>query len=161
MPSIRVVVLLIAASVPLFIGVETLLRVYLLEPLYGPLLSDLREFYWPEMTPERQAMRATWVAWASLAAAFVAGFIGIVALRRAVGRAKQSGEAITPAKLRDTLLLLTSIPQIPGLLAALSLAFGPELLPVLLCVATSTGFVIAQGFTSERLLEEMGQAAGA
>ena len=66
---------------------------------------------------------------------------------------------VTPAKIRDTLLLMTSIPQVPGLLAALALTFDPELLPVALCVAVSTSFVIVQGFLGERMLEDMNEAA--
>lgn len=155
-PSLRAVVLLIAATVPLLIGVETLLRVYVLGPLYGPLLTDLRDLYWPELTPEVLAARATGVAWALIVVSAVAGLVGLALLRRTVRRASEANAPITPAKLRDTLLLMTSIPQVPGLLAALTLVLDPDRLPVFICVGVSTSFVIIQGFIGERLLEQMG-----
>ena len=160
MPGLRVVVVLIAVSVPLFIGVEALLREYVLGPIYGPLLSDIRDLRWPELTNEVLAARATRFAWVMIGVTAVAGLTGITLLRRTVRRASEAAEPVTPAKLRDTLLLMTSIPQVPGLLAALALTFDPERLPVILCVALSTSFVIGQGFLGERLLERREEIAG-
>ena len=155
MPGLRVVVVLIAVSVPLFIGVEALLREYVLGPVYGPLVHDLRQLYWPELTDEVLAARATRFCWVMIGVTALAGLVGVALLRRTVRRASQASEPVTPAKIRDTLLLLTSIPQVPGLLAALALAFDPELLPVILCVVVSTSFVVGQGFLGERMLEDM------
>jgi hypothetical protein len=158
MPGLRVVVVLIAISVPIFLGVETLVRVYVLGPLYGPVLADIRALYWPELSTEMIASRATRFAWILIGVTMVAGVVGIMALRRIIRRASDAGEQTPPAKIRDTLLLMTSIPQVPGLLSTLTLAGGGEWLPVLICVGISTGFVIVQGFVGERAIEGIGQA---
>ena len=95
MAGLRVVVVLIAVSVPLFIGVEALLREYVLGPIYGPLLSDIRDLRWPELTNEVLAARATRFAWVMIGVTAVAGLtvvdplvavtIGIVVLQEAAG----------------------------------------------------------------------------
>lgn len=147
------IVLLIAVSVPIWLGLETLLRIHVLRPLYGPLIAELRGHYWPELTPEIMADRSTWLAWLLLAVTVLAGIIGVVVLRFAVAR---GGQSATPErKLRDTLLLLTSIPQVPGLLATLCPLAGSAWTPVLICVAVSTAFVVVQGFVGERLLVDL------
>ncbi|KIG16121.1 hypothetical protein DB30_04993 [Enhygromyxa salina] len=155
-------VLLIAISVPIMLGIETLLRVYVLGPLYGPVLTELRGIYWPELTDEIIATRATNTAWILIGVTVVAGCVGIALLRWVIRRASAAtGEQPTPNKIRDSLLLLTSIPQVPGLLSTLCLAGGGELLPVLICVGVSTSFVVVQGFVGERAIEAMGPAAAA
>jgi hypothetical protein len=152
-PSLRAIVLLIAVSVPIWLGLETLLRTYVLRPLYGPLLAELRGHYWPELTPERMAERSTQLAWLLLGVTVVAGIVGVLVLRHVVARA---GKTATPErKVRDTLLLLTSIPQVPGLLASLCPLGGCAWTPVLICVAVSTAFVVVQGFVGERWLATM------
>jgi hypothetical protein len=151
--GLRGIVLLIALSVPIWLGLETLLRIYVLRPLYGPLLAELRAHYWPELTPEIMADRSTRLAWLLLGVTVLAGIIGVVLLRHVVARGGQS--ATSEAKVRDTLLLLTSIPQVPGLLSTLCLPAGAAWTPVLICVAVSTAFVVVQGFVGERLLADM------
>jgi hypothetical protein len=159
MPGLRVVVLLIAISVPIFLGVETLLRVYVLGPLYGPVLAELRAVYWPDVSAEMIATRATNWAWILIGVTAVAGIVAIVLLRIVVHRAASAtGERPTPAKIRDTLLLMTSIPQVPGLASTLCFAAGADLSPVLICVGVSTSFVVVQGFVGERAIEGMGAA---
>jgi hypothetical protein len=148
--GLRGITLLIALSVPIFLGVETLLRIYVLQPLYGPLIAELRAHYAPELTPEIVAARSTRIAWVLLGVTVLAGIVGVALLRPVVARGGQSGT--TEAKVRDTLLLLTSIPQVPGLLATLCLLGGAAWTPVLVCVGVSTGFVVVQGFVGERLL---------
>jgi hypothetical protein len=151
------VVLLIAISVPMILSVETLLRVYVLGPLYGPLIAELRGIYWPELTDEIIAGRATNLAWILIGVTVFAGVLGIMLLRWVIRRASRAtGERPTPDKIRDTLLLMTSIPQVPGLLSTLCLAGGAELAPVLICVGVSTTFVVVQGFVGERSIEGMG-----
>jgi hypothetical protein len=148
--GLRGITLLIALSVPIFLGVETLLRIYVLQPLYGPLIAELRAHYAPELTPEIVVARSTRIAWVLLGVTVLAGIVGVALLRPVVARGGQSGT--TEAKVRDTLLLLTSIPQVPGLLATLCLLGGAAWTPVLVCVGVSTGFVVVQGFVGERLL---------
>ncbi|PRQ07977.1 hypothetical protein [Enhygromyxa salina] len=156
-PGLRVVVLLIALSVPIMLGVETLLRVYVLGPVYGPLIAELRGIYWPELTDEVIAGRTTNAAWILIGVTVVAGCVGLVLLRGVIRRASAAtGERPTADKIRDTLLLMTSIPQVPGLLSTLCLAGGAELMPVLICVGVSTSFVVLQGFMGERAIEGMG-----
>lgn len=144
------IVLLIALSVPIWLGLETLLRIYVLRPLYGPLLTELRVHYWPELTPEIMADRSTRLAYLLLGVTVLAGIVGVALLRHVVARGGQ--QAMSESKLRDTLLLLTSIPQVPGLLSTLCLPAGAAWTPVLICVAVSTAFVVVQGFVGERLL---------
>lgn len=151
--------MLIAISVPIFLGVETLLRVYVLGPLYGPLLAEVRALYWPQVSAEMIAARATGLAWILIGVTVVAGSVGIMLLRGVIRRASSAtGERPTPAKIRDTLLLMTSIPQVPGLVSTLCLAGGAEWTPVLICVGVSTSFVVVQGFVGERAIEGMGAA---
>ncbi|PRP91822.1 hypothetical protein ENSA5_52600 [Enhygromyxa salina] len=154
-PGLRVIVVLIAISVPMLLGIETLLRIHVIGPLYGPILTELRGYYWPELSSELLATRATRLAWILIAVTVVAGIIGIALLHRTVRRATggEAEEATPEAKVRDTLLLMTSIPQVPGLISTLCLMVGGEPLPVLICVGVSTSFVVAQGFIGERLLE--------
>lgn len=148
--GLRGIVLLIAVSVPIWLGLETLLRIYVLQPLYGPLLAEVRAVYFPELTPAIMAARSTMIAWVLLGVTVVAGIVGVALLRPVVAR---GGQSATPeAKVRDTLILLTSIPQVPGLLATLCLLGGAAWTPVLACVGVSTVFVVVQGFVGERLL---------
>jgi hypothetical protein len=152
-PGLRAIVLLIAVSVPIWLGLETLIRNYVLRPLYGPLFAELRGHYWPELTPELMADRSTRFAWLLLGVTMLAGIVGVLVLRHVVAR---GGKTATPErKLRDSLLLLTSIPQVPGLLASLCPLAGAAWAPVLICVAVSTAFVVVQGFVGERLLATM------
>jgi hypothetical protein len=169
-PDLRAIVLLIAVSVPIWLGLETLIRNYVLRTLYGPLLAELRGHYWPELTPELMADRSTRLAWLLLGVTMLAGIVGVLVLRHVVARGDASAtperklsssfaSAQSPsppeAKLRDSLLLLTSIPQVPGLLASLCPLAGAAWTPVLICVALSTAFVVVQGFVGERWLATM------
>ncbi|HLT41041.1 MAG TPA: hypothetical protein VK034_32410 [Enhygromyxa sp.] len=144
-PSLRVVVLLIAVSAPLALGLETLIREQLLIPMIGAELEEVREFYWPELTDELRRATLTRIAWLLVGVTVAAGALGVALLRRA-------GRELGPAKIRDRLLLLTSIPQVPAILATLCFAFGSTLLPVLIGIAISTAFVLAQGLVGERML---------
>lgn len=145
-PSLRVIVLLIALSAPLALGLETLIRKFVLMPMVGPELAEIREFYWPALTDELRRAAMTQAAWVLVGVTLVAGVVGVVLLRRAGRRELGVG------KLRDRLFLLTSIPQVPAILATLCFAFGSALLPVLIGMAISTAFVLAQGFVGERML---------
>ncbi|MFO7564137.1 MAG: hypothetical protein R6X02_15940 [Enhygromyxa sp.] len=145
--SLRVVVLLIAASAPLALGIEVALRELVLVPMIGAELRELREFFWPALTDELRRATLTQTAWALVGATMLAGGLGVALLRRAARRERERDE------LRDQLLLLTSIPQVPAVLAILCFAFGSSLPPVLLSMSISTGFVLAQGWVGERLLQ--------
>jgi ABC-type sugar transport system permease subunit len=144
--SLRVVVLLIAVSVPIALAIETGFRQLVLLPMIGPELHELREFYWPALTDELRRAALTRTAWVLVGVTVLAGALGVALLRRAARRERDLAE------LRDRLLLLTSIPQVPAILATLCFAFGSSLLPVLISMAISTAFVLAQGLVGERLL---------
>jgi hypothetical protein len=144
--SLRAVVVLIAVSAPLALGFETLLRKLVFVPLIGAELREVREFYWPELTDELRQAVLTNTAWVLVLVSVLAGVLGVVLLRRAARRQRDLAE------VRDQLLLLTSIPQVPAILATLCFAFGSSLLPVLVSMAVSTVFVFVQGLVGERLL---------
>ena len=134
-PPLRLVVLLIAASAPLALGLETLLRRHLLAPIVGPAeLAMVRTFLSPTLTA---------AAWALAPVTVAAGAVGLFALRRTVVRG--GSERV----LRDRLLLLTSIPQVPAILATLTFMLGARLAPVLVVMALSTVCVLTMGFVGE------------
>ena len=151
--GLRAIVGLIAISVPLFLVLETLVRVYVLAPIYGPLFADIAGLYWPEFDLASLPQRATSWVWILVGVTLAAGLVGLLALRWAVTRALNQAERPAPAAVRDQLILLTSIPQVPGLLATLCFALGADLPVVLGCVGLSMAFVICQGFVGERSLE--------
>lgn len=160
--SLRTIVLLVAVSAPLALGFETLLRVYLFLPLVGAELREVREFYWPELSDEVREAALTNAAWVLVVVCVLAGLLGIALLRRAARRGLAAArESANPsvrarANVRDRMLLLTSIPQVPAILATLCFSFGAQLLPVLCCMGVSTAFVLAQGHVGERALAGVG-----
>ncbi|MCA9697140.1 MAG: hypothetical protein KC431_06425 [Myxococcales bacterium] len=144
--SLRVVVLVIAISAPLALGIETLLRTQVLVPIIGPDLDEVRAFFSPQ---------TTMAAWAMVGVCVLAGLLGLALLRRAIRRDQANAEGTQEdrtRKLKDRLLLLTSVPQVPAILATLCFMAGSELTPVLISMAVSTAFVIAMGFLGEASL---------
>lgn len=146
-PSLRVVVLLIAISAPLALAIETLFRVQVLGRILGPALDEVRTYFSPQTTA---------MAYLMVGATVVAGVVGIVATRAAVRRIASEPDPARRARLlRDRTLLLTSIPQIPAIVATLCFTAGAELAPVLVAMAISTVFVLVQGFAGERTLARL------
>ena len=147
-PSLRVVVLAIAVSAPLALGLETLIRKHVLMPVIGPAFEEVRQFFSPQLTR---------FAWILVGVCVFAGLVGVAAIRRAVRRSAELEPTRDPAaatrKLRDQLLLLSSIPQVPAILATLCFMMGSKLTPVLVSMAVSTAFVLVQGFIGERSLQ--------
>lgn len=155
--NLRVIVLVIAISAPMAMGLETLARTFILAPAIGPEFDEIREFFSPPLTR---------FAWGLTGACVLAGGVGIALLRRAFAKLEsESGrdETTPEGEVRDKLLLLTSIPQIPAILATLCFMLGSSIVPVLVCMAISTVFVLIMGFVGERHLHEAGisQIAGA
>jgi divalent metal cation (Fe/Co/Zn/Cd) transporter len=147
--DLRLVVLVIAISAPLALGVETLMRTQVLAPMLGPSFDEVREFFSPQLTR---------VAWAMVAVTFAAGILGIVITQLAVRKlARLPDPALRARKLRDRLLLLTSIPQVPAILATLCFTCGARLFPVLVAMVVSTLFVLIQGFVGNWTLERDAQ----
>ncbi|MFV8751365.1 hypothetical protein ACNOYE_12540 [Nannocystaceae bacterium ST9] len=142
--DLRLVVLIIALSAPLALGVETLLRTQVLARILGPELDELREFFSPQTTK---------VAWLMVGVTGLAGVIGMIVTRLALRPlAREPDPAVRAGKLRDRLLLLTSIPQVPAIVATLCFMAGSRLLPVMVAMAVSTAFVLIQGFSGERMV---------
>ncbi len=150
--DLRLIVLVIALSAPLALGVETLLRKQVLGRILGPDLDEVRGFFSPQTT------RAAWVM---VGATLVAGLVGVLVTRVAIRRlAREPDPAARARMLRDRLLLLTSIPQIPAIAATLCFMAGSRLLPVLIAMAISTLFVLVQGFAGERELQKLSDPSG-
>jgi hypothetical protein len=152
---LRAVVLLIAVSAPLALGLETLLRKFVFVPLVGAELREVVAFYWPWLTDELRRAVLTQASWVLVGVTVLAGLLGVVLLSRAARRLRDAED------LRDQMLLLTSIPQVPAILATLCFAFGSRLLPVLVSMAISTTFVFVQGYVGERMLAGIGQPGNA
>lgn len=142
--DLRLVVLFIAISAPLALGIETLMRTQVIARILGPSLDEVRGFFSPELTR---------LAWAMVVATVVAGGLGILITQMAARRiATEPDPKIRARKLRDRLLLLTSIPQIPAIFATLCFTAGARLFPVIVAMAVSTAFVLIQGFVGQRTL---------
>jgi hypothetical protein len=142
--DLRVVVVFIAISAPLALGIETLMRTQVIARILGPSLDEVRGFFSPGLTQ---------LAWAMAAATVVAGLLGVVITRIVARRiATEPDPKVRARKLRDRLLLLTSIPQIPAIFATLCFTAGARILPVLVAMAVSTLFVLIQGFAGERMV---------
>jgi hypothetical protein len=155
--SLRAVVVLVAVSAPLALGFETLIRVYLFMPMLGADLAEVRAFFWPELTPAVRIAAATRIAWGLVGASLLAGLLGLGLLRRAAQRATlaTSPAETARAKVRDRMLLLSSVPQIPAILATLCFSFGAELSPVLGSMLVSSAFVLGMGQLGESLLDKL------
>lgn len=136
--DLRLVVVFIAISAPIALGIETLMRTQVVARILGPSLDEVRGFFSPELTR---------LAWAMVAATVGAGVLGVLLMQLVARRiATEPDPAIRASKLRDRLLLLTSIPQIPAIFATLCFTAGAGILPVLVAMGVSTAFVLIQGF---------------
>jgi hypothetical protein len=129
---------IVAISTPLALAVETGLRML----LFPPEFEDLRMLLRPIITP---------YLWATPVLAVVFAFIGIRVQRVVVHKqlAKLSEDKRTPeaeAKAHfDALMLSSSCPQIPALMATFGFMFGSELLPVCVGIAVATAGVCVLG----------------
>ncbi len=72
---LRAVVLLVAVSAPLALGFETAIRKLVFVPMMGPQLEELREFYWPQWTPEAREAALTRAAWVHVGVCVLAGVL--------------------------------------------------------------------------------------
>lgn len=146
--DLRWVVLFIAISAPIALGIETLVRTQVIARILGPSLNEVRGFFSPELTR---------LAWAMVVATVAAGIFGILVTLMAGRRiASEPDPAIRARKLRDRLLLLTSIPQIPAIAATFCFTAGARLFPVMVAMAVSTVFVLIQGFVGQKVSDPSG-----
>jgi hypothetical protein len=153
-----IAVLVIAVSAPFALAFETLFRTEVLGRVLGPDLGVVRDFFSPTLTEV-----AWWLAGLTLAAGLVGVAILPWSLRRAEIAARASGRDMGDAARRsraiERLFLLTSIPQVPAILATFSFTFGSRLAPVIVAMAISTIFVVAQGLVAARLLRRIPAAS--
>lgn len=136
------VVVLVAASAPAALALESLLRRLILPPEF----DDVREFFGPP---------ATDAAWLFAGLCVLAALGGVLAQRRwchdRMQRARDKGEDPAAAAMDRTLLAM-SIPQVPAILSTVAFMSGAELTPVLASMGISTAGVLAQGVQWEALL---------
>jgi hypothetical protein len=128
----------VAVSTPLALAVETGLRVL----LFPPEFEEVRMWLRPVITP-----------WMWTASALAIGFtlLGLrlqkwfVARRMArLAEDKRTREAEAKAHF-DALMLSSSCPQIPALLATFGFMVGADLLPVVVAIAIATTGVLTLG----------------
>lgn len=137
----RWIILFTAIAVPAALGVETLLRLFVLPAEF----EEVRVFLAPTMTT---------VAWVMVGLTSLGVAAGLLLqrwlVRRAVAKAQGAGEPDTtgPAGM-GAFLLAASVPQAPAILAALSFLVGAELVPVLVAVMLSTAGVCYQAVRVE------------
>jgi hypothetical protein len=129
----------VGGAAPIAFALEVLLRSLLLPASFERARADLR----PTLTP---------VAWVLLAVCVPAVLLGWSTNRWLVRRELARLRDPSPTQRRrvqlEALLLATSIPQLPALLAIVASMFGAENTPVLLTLAVSTAGVVAQGLRS-------------
>jgi hypothetical protein len=133
---------LVAASPPLALAGETVVRAFVMPPE----TAQLRVLAGPT---------ATTVAWALAAAALVAAGLALwlqrrwcrAHLERAIARNEDPSRA-----LLDRTFLSMSVPQVPAVLATMAFTAGSDLAPVLACMAVAAAAVLAQALQWERIL---------
>lgn len=136
---------LIAVCTVAALGLETLLRHW----LFPPELEEIRQWLRPTLTP--------WT-WLAPPAAVLMTALGVV-LHRSMTRRRlaaldpESRDETKVAAIRfDTLMLSTSAPQIPALVATLSFMMGSSLTPVLVTMAVAMAGVSTIGWLAMREL---------
>lgn len=134
------VLAVVAISTPLALGFETGLRLL----LFPPGFEDVRMWLRPSVTP--------WM-WLTPVACALATFVGyrlqswLVAQRLAkLPEKERTAEARGAAEL-DALLLATSAPQLPAVVATLGFMAGSQLTPVVVAMAVATLGVLLLGVT--------------
>ena len=149
MPSARgralVVVAFVAISTPLAVAIESLWR----RSMMPPEFEEVRAWLEPSVTP--------WM-WLTPFAAALGIPLGLRLQRWLVRRnlarlpAHRRAPVHEATAVIDAMLLSTSVPQVPAVLATLGLLIGSALLPVLVATGVATVGVIVIGVLSSRQL---------
>ena len=143
--SIGVMLILIAASTPAALGLEWVIRRLFLPPV----MDEFRDWMRPTLSPFAWlmvglALAATWVAWALNDRLYQRS------LRR-LTRGRPPTPQQTAGARFQTLLLVTSIPQVPALVATIGFTFGASFAPTLVTVCVGTLGVLVQWLGVRRL----------
>ena len=132
------IVAVFALTTPALLGIETAARALLMPADWEPIRAEMR----PILTP------VAWVFFALTVAAVPAGFAVYRAFaRRFVAKAQALGgdeRRLQTARL-EAMFVASSVPQIPPVLATVTLSAGAEPLPVILAAALSAVAVAAIG----------------
>jgi len=132
--------LFVGGAAPIAFGLEMVLRALLSPASFERARAELR----PTLTP------VAWVLFALCVPAVVLGWsTNRWLVRRELGRLREPTPTQRARVELEALLLATSIPQLPALLAIVASMFGAEILPVLLTLAVSTAGVVAQGLSTK------------
>ncbi len=140
---------LVALSTPMALVAETYLR----RLMFPPEFDEVRMFLRPSLELP---------VWSLLSLVALTTWFGIRAQERRVARkmaARPPEEQTQHFRDKDTfdsLVLFTSLPQIPAILATFGFMFGASLLPVLVNMAASTAGVVAVGMVSLRRATQAG-----
>lgn len=139
------IIAVVAVSTPLAVVFETLLRRWLMPPE----LEEVRAWWEPSVTP--------WM-WLMPPLALVGIPLGLALQRWLVRRnvAALPEHRRTPAAeakaVLDAMLLSTSVPQVPAVLATMGLLVGSRPAPVLVATAIATAGVLLIGVRASRPL---------
>jgi hypothetical protein len=140
------VVAIVAVSTPLAVVVETVLRRYIMPPEFDEVRAWLR----PTITP--------WM-WAAPLFAAIGVPLGLRLhhwlVKRGLARipAHRRNAATEANAVTDAMLLSTSVPQVPAVVATLGLLMGSALPPVLVATGVATVGVLVIGVIATRRLQ--------
>lgn len=136
--KVYVVLAIVAVSTPLALLIETGLR----QVMFPPEFPEVRMWLRPTITPWM------WLAAPLAVAVTPLGYrLQSWLVRRALARlpAERRTEQERLEHEVDAMLLSTSVPQFPALLATFGFMFGSELLPVAVAMAAATAGVLVVG----------------
>lgn len=139
------IIAIVAVSTPLAVVFETLLRRWMMPPEF----EEVRAWWEPSVTP--------WM-WPMPPLALLGIPLGFALQRWLVRRnlARLPEHRRTPdvesKAVLDAMLLSTSVPQVPAVIATMGLLVGSKPLPVLLATAVATAGVLVIGVLSSKRL---------
>jgi hypothetical protein len=139
------VVAIVAISTPLAVAFETVLRRW----MFPPEFDEVRAWLEPIVTP--------WM-WLTPVLAALGIPLGLRLQRWLIDRnlarlpAHRRSAATEATAVTDAMLLSTSVPQVPAVIATLGLLIGSAALPVLVATAVATAGVLVIGGVATRRL---------
>lgn len=139
------VVAIVAISTPLAVVVESVLRQW----MFPPEFDEVRAWLQPRITP--------WM-WISPLLSALGVPLGLRLhrwlVRRTIARlpAHRRNPTTEANAVTDALLLSTSVPQVPAIVATMGLLLGSLLLPVVVATAVATAGVLVIGVIATREL---------